>query len=144
MTEPFVHSRPYTIEWGDCDPAGIVWNPRFFGLFDGATVALFTAALGMKKAEMLKTYGSAGYPLVETRAVFHAPCRFGDEVRIDSMVTAFRRSSFDITHRLFLGDTLAVEGFETRVWVGRDPADPERIRARPIPTDVIERFSRAK
>ncbi len=37
-------------------------------------------------------------------------------------------------------ETLCVEGFETRVWVGRDPADPERIKSKPIPSEVIERF----
>jgi 4-hydroxybenzoyl-CoA thioesterase len=26
--------RNTRIEWGDCDPAGIVFYPRFFALFD--------------------------------------------------------------------------------------------------------------
>jgi 4-hydroxybenzoyl-CoA thioesterase len=34
-----------------------------------------------------------------------------------------------------------VEGFETRVWTGRDPADPSRIRSQPIPAEVIEKLS---
>ena len=32
------------IEWGDCDPAGIVFNPRFFAFFDDATTLLVEAA----------------------------------------------------------------------------------------------------
>jgi 4-hydroxybenzoyl-CoA thioesterase len=134
--------RHLTIEWGDCDPAGIVWYPRYFGLFDASTVALFTAVTGIKKVEVMQRYDMAGYPMVDTRAKFHVPCKFGDEVEIHSTVKSFRRSSFDIEHRLSRGSVLCVEGFETRVWVGRDPRDPERIRSQPIPAEVIDMFTR--
>jgi 4-hydroxybenzoyl-CoA thioesterase len=59
------------------------------------------------------------------------------------MVTEFRRSSFIIRHQFLKAGTLAVEGFETRVWVGTDPAHPERIKSRPLPKEVIERLSKA-
>jgi 4-hydroxybenzoyl-CoA thioesterase len=36
-----------------------------------------------------------------------------------------------------------VEGFETRVWAGTDPADPERMKSRPLPPEVIARLSKA-
>ena len=32
------------IEWGECDPAGIVFYPRFFAMFDNATTLLFSTA----------------------------------------------------------------------------------------------------
>ena len=44
-------------------------------------------------------------------------------------------------HRLLRGDTLAVEGTETRVWVGRDPADPDRLKGMPIPRDVVAKLT---
>jgi 4-hydroxybenzoyl-CoA thioesterase len=136
------NTRHRIVEWGDCDPAGIVFNPRFFEWFDAATAALFARALGMKKADFIRQYDIVGIPLVETRAVFHVPCAHGDEVRIESTVAEFRRSSFDVRHRLFRADdTLAVEGFETRVWVGRAPDRPGSIKARPIPEEVIARFA---
>ncbi len=34
------HAYDYRITWGDYDPAGIVFYPRFFSLFDEATAAL--------------------------------------------------------------------------------------------------------
>jgi hypothetical protein len=34
-----------------------------------------------------------------------------------------------------------VEGFETRVWVVRDPQDPARMRSQPIPAAVLARFT---
>jgi len=41
---------------------------------------------------------------------------------------------------LLKGEQLAIEGFETRVWVGRHPEDPAAIKSRPIPRELIERF----
>ena len=138
----FTNTRQRTIEWGDCDPAGIVFNPRYFEWFDAATAALFARALGMTKAVMVKRYGIVGIPLVDTRATFRVPCAYGDEVRIESAVAEFRRSSFDVRHRLLRADdTLAVEGFETRVWVGRDPDRPGGIKAQPIPEEITARFA---
>jgi 4-hydroxybenzoyl-CoA thioesterase len=128
------------IEWGDCDPAGIIFYPRYFAIFDNCTSALFERALGMTKFQMLKAYDFAGYPLVDTRARFHVPLRFGDDVAVESAVAEFRRSSFDVQHRVLKAGELAVEGFETRVWVGRPPDDPATIKSRPIPREVIERF----
>jgi 4-hydroxybenzoyl-CoA thioesterase len=136
----FKNSRSVHIEWGDCDPAGIVFYPRFFAIFDACTAALFERALGMTKFEFMKAYNCAGIPLVDTRARFIIPAKFGDDVVVESIVKEFRRSSFDVKHRLLKGGELATEGLETRVWTGRDPANPEKIRSQPIPDEVLSRF----
>jgi 4-hydroxybenzoyl-CoA thioesterase len=136
-----VNRRTLTVEWGDCDPAGIVFYPRYFAMFDASTAALFDAALGMPKIRWTARFGIVGIPMVDTRAKFSVPSAYGDVVTIESRVTGFRRSSFDVTHRLLKEDgALGVEGFETRVWVARDPGDPKRIRATPIPPEVIAAF----
>jgi 4-hydroxybenzoyl-CoA thioesterase len=134
------NARTVRIEWGDCDPAGIVFYPRFFAMFDASTTALFERALGMTKYKFIERYGIVGYPMVDTRARFIAPAKFGDDVVIESTIKEFRRSSFDVEHRLTNGGALAVEGFETRVWAARDPSDPARIKSAPIPEEVIARF----
>ena len=59
---------------------------------------------------------------------------------IESRIAEFRRSSFLVEHRLINAGELAVEGFETRVWAGRDPADPSRLKSQPIPADLMARF----
>ena len=51
------HTRTLMIEWGDCDPAGIVFYTRYFAMFDASTAALFSHALGIRKAQMLAKYG---------------------------------------------------------------------------------------
>ena len=33
--------RKTRIEWSDCDPAGIIFYPRYFEIFDTGTTALF-------------------------------------------------------------------------------------------------------
>jgi 4-hydroxybenzoyl-CoA thioesterase len=130
-----------TVEWGHCDPAGIVYFPNYFTYFDSSTNALFLRALGCNKFEMLKRYGIVGIPLVDVGARFIVPSTFGDVVTIESSVAEIRRSSFRLLHRLLRGDTLAVEGTETRVWVGRDPADPDRLKGMPIPRDVVAKLT---
>jgi 4-hydroxybenzoyl-CoA thioesterase len=131
------------IEWGDCDPAGIVYYPRYFAYFDNCTSALFETA-GLPKHQMLKTYGIVGIPMVDTRARFMVPSRFGDDVVVESSILKWSRSSFEVRHRLFRGDTLAVECSETRVWAVRSGGDAEKIEGRAVPEEVIARFSKQK
>lgn len=126
------------IEWGDCDPAGIVFNPNFFSFFDHGTTMLYEAA-GWPKQVMLEEFGIAGCPLVQTRATFKAPCRYGDEVTITSSVVEIRKSSFDIRHQLSRDGELCVEGLETRVWSERDP-QTGRLKSAPLPDEVVARF----
>jgi 4-hydroxybenzoyl-CoA thioesterase len=130
-----------TIEWGHCDPAGIVFNSRFFELFDLGTWVLFEKGLGIGRAKVFSTYDIIGYPIVDAQATFHRPVRFGDAVELASTVREFRRSSFDVEHRLFDNGELAVEGMETRVWAGRDPEDSAKLKSRPIPQEVIARLT---
>jgi 4-hydroxybenzoyl-CoA thioesterase len=129
------------IEWGHCDPAGIVFNPRFFEFFDASSWLLFEAALGVKAQELATTFDIVGIALVDARANFLKPVKFGDAVEIVSRVSEFRRTSFEVEHRLSVNSTLAVEGGESRVWAVRDPSDPDKIKTAPIPAEVIGRFS---
>jgi 4-hydroxybenzoyl-CoA thioesterase len=133
----FVHTRTITIEWGDCDPAGIVFYPRYFAMFDGSTAALFAAALGYNKHAMLARFAAIGFPMVDTGARFLVPSKYGDVVTIESTATSFGRSSFEIRHRLMRGDVLAIEAHEKRVWAAADPENPGKIKGTPIPDEVI-------
>ena len=37
----FTNTRKVRIEWGDCDPAGIIFYPRYFDIFDASTALIF-------------------------------------------------------------------------------------------------------
>lgn len=136
----FSNRRTVRVEWGDCDPAGIVFYPRYFAMFDHSTVLLIEAALGAKKHRLYETYRFGGYPSVEAGARFLLPTRYGDDVEIETQITKLGRSSFSLQHRLSLDGALAVEGNETRVWVVRDPGRPGGFRSQPMPPDVLARF----
>jgi 4-hydroxybenzoyl-CoA thioesterase len=136
------NARTVKIEWGDCDPAGIVFYPRYFAMFDASTTALFEAALGMTKYQFLKRFQAVGYPMLETAGRFLVPTRFGDSVVIETSLSKLGRSSFEILHRLTKDGELAVECTETRVWVTRDPDDAERIKSQAIPDEIVSRLQR--
>ncbi|MBX3573898.1 MAG: acyl-CoA thioesterase [Mesorhizobium sp.] len=132
-----VNSREVEIEWGDCDAAGIVFYPRYFAMFDASTAYLLEKAIGMKKIAWTKHFGIVGIPMVDTGAKFIIPSRYGDVIRIETQATEIRRSSFDIQHRVYKGEALAIEARETRVWAGQDPDNAERIKGYAIPDEVI-------
>jgi 4-hydroxybenzoyl-CoA thioesterase len=131
---------PLEIQWGQCDPAGIVFNARFFEFFDIATWALFQTVLGVPRHKLHEHFDIIGLPLVEAGASFIAPLMFGDSTEIVSTVTEIRRSSFGVQHRIIKDGKLAVDGLEKRVWAGPHPDDPTRMRAVTIPDDVIAQF----
>ena len=71
--------------------------------------------------------------MVDTRAKFYIPSTHGDWITIESRVESFKRSSFEVTHKVFKGEALAIEAFETRVLVGRHPDDPARLKSAAVP-----------
>ena len=127
--------HPVRVELGDCDPTGIVYHPRYFVWIDTSVHALLRAG-GIGFDRLLSEWGIDGLPLVETRARFLAPCRWGDQLVVETAVAEVRRSAFDLRHRIFNGDVVAVEGLETRVWTVRRPGE-ERIRSEPIPEAIV-------
>jgi 4-hydroxybenzoyl-CoA thioesterase len=135
-----IQRRTIVIEWGHCDPAGIVFNPRFFEFFDTNTWMLFEKALGVKQSGLASTYGIIGIALVDARANFLKPAKFGDTIEVASRITEFRRSSFDVQHTITIGSDVAAEGNETRVWAVRDKTNPDKITTASIPAEVIARF----
>lgn len=131
--------RTVLIEWGDCDPAEIVFFPNYFRWFDASTAAHFKAA-GLPKPRLIAEYGVVGFPMIDTRAQFHVPSRYGDEVEIETTITRFGRSSFTVEHRLLRAGVLAVEGFETRVLV-RKSDDGHGIKSCPVPDAIKALFA---
>ena len=137
----FVSRRNVQIQWGHCDPANIVYYPRYFAMFDDSTSIMFEAA-GFSKQDIVRKYGLVGIPMVDTRAKFHIASTHGDWITIESRVEAWRRSSFDGIHNVFKSGALAIEAFETRVLVGRHPDDPARLKSAAVPEEIVARFQR--
>jgi len=136
----FMNRRRILVEFADCDPAHIVFFANYFRWFDDCTTALFLAA-GLPIRSLFPSYGVLGIPVVEASAQFHAPSTQGDELMVESTVTEIRRSSFVISHKFFHGKELLLEGKETRVWAAAHPTIPNRMKALPLPEEVVKKLS---
>jgi 4-hydroxybenzoyl-CoA thioesterase len=135
-----VNRRTLRIEWGQCDPAGIVFYPQYLIMFDTSTGWLFERT-GLKPLAMRKKYGIVGMPIVDVGARFVMPCRFDDEVVVESEVGEWGRTSFTVRHRVLKEGKLSVEGFEKRVWAAAHPERAGAIQPQPVPAEIIASLS---
>lgn len=110
------------VQWGDCDPAGIIFYPTYFRWFDSATWAFFAWA-GYPAKRMRAE--SRSMPLVAAECQFVNPAEQADKCEVRSKIVRFGGKSFVVAHevvRLDDGAALA-RGTETRVW-GRHVSGP--------------------
>jgi 4-hydroxybenzoyl-CoA thioesterase len=136
----FVNRIQIRVEFGDCDPANIVFFANYFRWFDQCTSALFRAA-GLPLGELFKSHGVVGIPLVGAQARFFIPSKFGDELVAESSVTEWKKSSFVVSHKFLSDGEVAVEGSETHVWAAAHPTKANRMKSAPLPQDVIRKLS---
>ena len=128
-----VHRRNLRIEWAQCDPAGIVFYPQFFIIFDASTGQLFERT-GLSASAIRGKYRIIGFPLVDCRARFLLPCQFDDTVIVETQIGEWGRTSFTVQHRILKNDRPAVEGFEKRIWASCR-ADGS-IKPEPVPEEI--------
>jgi 4-hydroxybenzoyl-CoA thioesterase len=135
--KPAFHNvHPISVEFGDCDPAQIVFYPNFFRWFDAASRHYF-AALGVPAwRDLCPGENLIGTPLVDASARFIAPATYGDSIEIDSHISEWRGKSFVFTHIARRGTTILCEGQEIRVFAASIEGDRHRIRAVPVPESV--------
>jgi 4-hydroxybenzoyl-CoA thioesterase len=122
------------VEFGDCDPAGIVYFPNFHRWMDAASRHWFVYRGYPTWRETETAFGLIGTPIVDAQTRFLKPARYGERLRIETAVLEWRRSSFVQRHRVWRGDDLLVEGTEVRVFAAR--AEGGGIRAIPVPEAV--------
>ena len=131
------------VEFGDCDPAGIVWFPNFFRWIDAAGHHFFTHC-GVPAWHVLeKRSGILGTPIVDTHARFVRTASYGDVLQIATCVPEWRNSSFVLRHRVLRAPAegqgepdLILECDEVRIFAARRPGDTPGIRAVAIPEDI--------
>lgn len=107
------------VRWGECDPAGIAYYPRFFEWMDLALHAL-AREMGISVAATLPPLG-LGFPLVNAEAEFIAPVRQDDVLEVRAWVTRVGQSSLALRHEIVrvADGALVARGRETRVHVSR-------------------------
>lgn len=132
---------PCEVQWGDCDPAGIIFYPTYFRWMDAATWA-FWASVGYTAKRMKGEH--LAMPLVSADCRFIAPAEHGDRCEVRSRVARFGGKSFVVAHDVVRADgTALAEGRETRVWgrFANGPGTP--LRGETIPEALKALFRRA-
>jgi 4-hydroxybenzoyl-CoA thioesterase len=122
------------VEFGDCDPAGIVWFPNFFRWIDAASRHFFAECGVPRWEETARTLGVIGTPLVDTHTRFVKAASYGDTLQIAVRVTEWRDKSFVQTYRVSRGDDLILECEEVRIFAAQ--REGGGIRAVPIPPSI--------
>ena len=84
------------IRFGDCDPAGIAYFPRYFDLLNGV-VEDWWSAIGLPWKVLLGER-RIGLPTVRFKVEFHAPARLGDELRFSLDIKRIGKKSVELHH----------------------------------------------
>ena len=130
------HISHFTVEFGDCDPAQIVFFPNYFKWMDAASLRFFRAAGVPPWREFEAECGIIGTPVVDASARFVRPASYGDVLDVDTYVAQWRGKSFVMSHIIRRGEAVLVEGQVVRVFARRHPDDPHRIQAVEVPERV--------
>jgi 4-hydroxybenzoyl-CoA thioesterase len=128
------------VQFGDCDPAGIVFFPNFSRWMDAASLSYFVQCGVPPWRELVKTRGIVGTPVLEINTRFIRTVVYGETITISTHIEDWREKVFTQIHRVtrLTGGTeeLICEGREVRAFVRRDTDNPDRLRAMPVPEDI--------
>lgn len=126
------YAREIRIEFGHCDPAGIVFYPRYFEMLSAQVEHFFRDRLEAP-FERLHLHEGNAVPTVNWQVDFRAPSRLGEFLVLRLEVGAIGRSSLDLAHRIHgPGGDLKLEARQRLVWVapgGRPAPWPDTLRA---------------
>jgi 4-hydroxybenzoyl-CoA thioesterase len=118
------------IEFNHCDPAGIVFYPRYFEMTNSVVENFFADVLGASFAEITVRRGN-GVPTVRIEASFTAPSRLGDRVEFSLNVLTIGRSSVTFRIAGAMSGESRLSADLTIVWIGtngRAEPWPESLR----------------
>ena len=88
-------TTPISIRFAHCDPAGIVFYPRYFELINGVVEDWCAQALGMSFHEMHVVQG-VGLPTVHVETDFVKSSVLGDELSAQLRVVKLGRASLTL------------------------------------------------
>jgi len=126
----------YPILFSHCDPAGIVYFPRFFDLLHQSMEDWFTHGLKERFSDFIMKR-KLGIPTVATRTEFVGPAKFGDTLSIELSILKMGRSSLTLAINSFVDERPCFRAEHTICLFST-----ESRRAVPVPEDLRERMER--
>jgi 4-hydroxybenzoyl-CoA thioesterase len=123
-------TRPRPIRFSDCDPAGIVFFPQYFVMFNALVEDWVNAGLGLDYAELLGPR-RIGLPTVTLQTEFRAVSRHGDQVELDLRLTRIGSRSLELALNCRSGAEIRVSARQTLVTTSLDTQ-----RAIALPLDL--------
>lgn len=118
------------VRFGHCDPAGIVFTPRYFDILNEAIERFFIEALGFDYYGLL-TERRVGLGYVQAACEFWKPSRMGDVLDVAVLVERIGRASYTLVLPILNGETEVARGRLVTA-----PASLDKMTSSPIPTDV--------
>ncbi len=132
---PGIWRRELCIRFGDCDPAGIVYTPQYFHLFNTIIEEWYGQALGLSYYELIGPRRT-GLGYAHVAADFAQPAQMGEKLEIAVVISAIGRSSVSLCLHAFKSE---VECARARfVTVATSLVDH---KAMPLPDDLREAFT---
>jgi 4-hydroxybenzoyl-CoA thioesterase len=124
------------IRFGDCDPAGIVFFPRYHRWMDASSLHFFMSCGVPPWHELEHTRGIIGTPLLEHHARFVKSATYGEKLTITTRIDEWRNKVFLQKHVITRGDDVICESTETRIFVVRDSVDRRKLHGIPVPEEI--------
>ena len=125
------------VEWGDCDPYGIVFYPNFYKWMDSAQWSYFNK-IKQPITKLEKIYGIVGLPLVHTEANYISACYREDILKIETRLIKITKSTIKLAHVIKRKNIEVCSGSETRIWAKNIEG---KITSSPIPNEVRKIFN---
>ena len=88
-------TRSVPVRFSHCDPAGIVYFPHYFDMFNGLIEDWYGEELGYDYAGLIADSQYA-FPFVHIECDFKIPSRMGDVIQLTLLVDRIGRSSLGI------------------------------------------------
>ncbi|WP_309665543.1 thioesterase family protein [Tabrizicola sp.] len=126
-----IYRRTIPVEFNHCDPAGIVFYPRYFEMTNSVVENFFCEVAGRSFAMMMQA--GEGVPTARLETEFHAPSRLGEGLEWRLAVTRLGGSSVSITLEAWSNASHRVTAKLVLVWVeagGRPKPWPAAMRER--------------
>jgi len=122
------HHHEIPIRYGEVDIQRVVFNAHYLAFLDDAVDHWLR--------ELHGDYESIGFDFMVKRAdlVWHGSAGLGDTLEIESAVSRWGTTSFDVTHQLHVGDRDVMTAVTTYVSVTPGTSTPV------APPDEVRRF----